>query len=666
MWPPHEYGGPGLGLQPQHSFSTRPRRNRPPMLPLTINTRCANLRAVRSLGSLETNSIHEKPEVNLHIINKKVEATSFLQSPGSVIEVKQRDCYVDKATDTADLDNALDVPESCSLESCPYEEVLPLLENLVIQLIGDIPNPPLERIYEGFRNGPSVKRTLSAETTSTSASTPLTPIDAFIGLAVSKDSPSGSTATVPGDVFTAHDPNGYEMMHGAVSIGPAAQHGRLPTPPYELYLPATPKAGQDQRFQSLSVRRQTETSVQNTLRLILSSYIPSEVWTQYPSRSPSSKAGTPWRPVLWRFDPEGGCRSCKELDMILAIGSERGVKQNYTSAIINQVEKLGLVSGETRSGRLDLRYLIGNAMQSFTSLPLTKQTSDSPFANSTTLANLLLPHLETYLSAHPQVRFLILEYPADHLPTVLALRKLVGSETVKVAGITSSDIRPSTTPSGSEKYVLAELRSVGGLDAFNNPISPKTASIPFTKANYILTSSATRTEISGFVAAIRDTLISRSDVYGTTESSNTTKKPFKAKGTISHLKQQCTFLSTSSTLDTPPASPRDFYCTAPQSPIPSSSTTTGGLPSIIPSTTTSDNRDKLLRGGLFLGGTASRLRSLAVSSIRSKNASRVTVDEMIADDHEFDDEERRLLPMYLRREAEKGNSEKAMRLLGLS
>jgi len=621
---------------------------------------------VRSLGSLETDSIHGRPEVNIHTINKKVEATSFLRSPGSVIEVRQKDSYVDKATDTADLDNALDIPESRSLANCPYEEVLPLLENLVIHLIGDISNLPLERIFEGFRNGPSGTRTISAEIASTSASTPSTPLDAFIGLAVSEDSPSGSTATVPGDAFTVHGPNGYEMMHGALSIGPAAQHGRLPTPPYELYLPATPKSGQDQRFQSLSVHRQTETSVQNTLRLILSSYIPSEVWTQYPSRSPSSKAGITWRPNLWRSDPDGDCRSCKELDMILAIGAERGVKQNYTSAIINQVEKLGLVSGEPRSGRLDLRYLIANAMQSFTSLPLTKQTSDSPFANSTTLASLLMPHLETYLSAHPQVRFLILEYTADHLTTVLALRKLVCSENVKVAGITSSDIRPSTASSGSEKYAFAELRSIGGLDAFNNPISPKTASIPFTKANYILTSSATRTEISGFVSAIRDTLISRSDVYGSTEA-NVIRKPSKAaKGSIAHLKQQCTFLSTSSSLDTPPTSPRDFYCTAPQSPAGSPSTTTGGLPSIIPSTTTSENRDKLLRGGLFLSDSASRLRSLAASSIRSTNASRVTVDDTTGDDHEFDDEERRLLPMYLRREAEKGNSEKAMKLLGLS
>jgi hypothetical protein len=36
------------------------------------------------------------------------------------------------------------------------------------------------------------------------------------------------------------------------------------------------------------------------------------------------------------------------------------------------------------------------------------------------------------------------------------------------------------------------------------------------------------------------------------------------------------------------------------------------------------------------------------------------------DDDEYDAEERRLMPLYLRREAEKGNGEKALKWLGLT
>jgi hypothetical protein len=280
-------------------------------------------------------------------------------------------------------------------------------------------------------------------------------------------------------------------------------------------------------------------------------------------------------------------------------------------------------------------------MQAFTCQPLTKQTRDSPFTNSSTLANLLLPQLEAYLFSHPDVRFLILEYTAEHLPTVLALRKLIGPECFKVAGITGTDMRPSSAPSDSEKYAFAELRSVGGLDAFNNPVSPKSC-IPFTKANYILTSSATRAEIAGFVSAIHDTLVSISTAYcGVDPSVETRKQKRVAQPSWSHLKQD-TFLSTS-TLETPPASPRDFASTVPQTPP---WLAPGSVQTIRPGTSRSEGR---AQRGVFPGSTP---------TIRSKSR----VDE----DDDYDAEERRLMPLYLRREAERGNGQKALRWLGLT
>ncbi|KAK0626200.1 hypothetical protein B0T14DRAFT_492573 [Immersiella caudata] len=642
-----------------------PRRKRPPMLPLVINTQPTGLRAVRSLGNLGAENATGGSDIRPQLWNKNLEATSFLHSLQNRKEVKHKDGYVDKATDTTDLEK-IDERKHEAMINRLFEEVLPLLENLVIQLIGDIPNPPLERIFEGFRNRSVRKDASLPELADISTSAPSTPADVFVGMAFTKDLDSELAASALGPPLTVDSVHDRDMMHGARSGHPHAQlaHGRLPTPPYDLYLPATPKQGLDQRFQTLSVRRQTDTAVQNTLRLILSSYIPSEVWTQYPSRTFGSKAGTSWKPVLWKPEPQSSWRSCKELDMILAIGAERAVKQGYTSAIVGQVEKLGLVSGGSQSGRLDLRYLIANAMQDFTCQPLTKQTRDSPFSNSDTLASLLMPHLESYLAAHPQIRFLILEYTADHLPTVLALRKLIGMESVKVAGIVGSEMRPSTAPSGLERDSFAELRSVGGLEAFNNPVSPKSTNARFTKANYILTSSATQSEIASFVSAIRNTLAAKSAAYRRVDDADNQPRRSGTKSSVSHLKQESTFLSMS-TLDTPPASPHNFYSTAPQSPLRSSPSVRSGSGSLIPSTTTSENRDKLLRGGVFLSTAASRLRSLTPSSMRSKTSG-TTLPMSIDDDDDYDAEERRLMPLYLRREAEKGNSEKALKWLGLT
>lgn len=87
-------------------------------------------------------------------------------------------------------------------------------------------------------------------------------------------------------------------------------------------------------------------------------------------------------------------------------------------------------------------------MQTFTSLPLTSQISN-PFTQPSKLALLLIPHLETYLSTNPTLRFLILTFPSTHLTTMLCLRKLVGSANLRVANIINS---PSSFPERSSSH----------------------------------------------------------------------------------------------------------------------------------------------------------------------------------------------------------------------
>lgn len=190
-------------------------------------------------------------------------------------------------------------------------------------------------------------------------------------------------------------------------------------------------------------------------------------------------------------------------------------------------------------------------MQAFTCQPLTRQTGDNPFTDSTSLATLVIPHLEAHLASHPEIRFLVLEFTPDHLDTVLAIRRIVGTSTLKIAAIIGSDnpssLASSSNPStsGPERYAFAEFPSVGDHD-FSNLASPKASYIPAHRVNYVLPSSANPIETAIFIAAIRSSLCATSSFY-TTDPTPQTNPP----------SEKATFLlsSASTSLDTPPASP---------------------------------------------------------------------------------------------------------------
>ena len=308
-------------------------------------------------------------------------------------------------------------------------------------------------------------------------------------------------------------------------------------------------------------------------------------------------------------------------------------------------------------------------MQEFTAQPLTKQTQDNPFTNSTLLANLLMPHLEAYLSTHPDVRFLIIEYTAEHLPTVLALRRLIGSHTVKVAGILGSDrpalSKPSSASSGQDRHGEAELGSAGRLDAASDPVSPRSGGIPTTKANYLLTSSATPAEIAAFMAAIRHTLNSAASYCNADPRGlqNQVQKSGK------HGMKQ-TILRSASIPSTPPASPRERQSSMPQSPrhLPYPALCAGSVRCSVPSIT--DTKDKVTRGVFLLSSPpAKRCRapdtrtqpppSLYPPSVLTKS------DVSVEDEEWYEIEERRLMPLYMKREMGKGDDQKARKWLGL-
>ena len=101
-------------------------------------------------------------------------------------------------------------------------------------------------------------------------------------------------------------------------------------------------------------------------------------------------------------------------------------------------------------------------MQAFTAQPLANQTSDNPFTNSYLLATLIVPHLEIYLALHSEVRYLLLQYPPEHLRTVLALQKLLGVDLMKVAQIVDSNSKEHLPPFTHLRGASIGSKSEGG------------------------------------------------------------------------------------------------------------------------------------------------------------------------------------------------------------
>ncbi|KAI1497019.1 hypothetical protein F5X99DRAFT_421648 [Biscogniauxia marginata] len=286
----------------------------------------------------------------------------------------------------------------------------------------------------------------------------------------------------------------------------------------------------------------TAICIQNSLRSILNTYFSPEDIGYHQLNFPLlPEFGSLWEPVFREAEPGSPRNVSRKIDLILAIGAQAGVDREFLGAITTSLEKLGTrPNGNTRSGRLDFRFLIANAMQGFTARPLTEQTQDNPFSNPLLLATLIIPHLETYMAAHSSVRFLLLEYPREYLSTVLALQRMVGVDLLKVAGILNSEanepkpyrgFKPSltTAAAGRSGYQHSAAVSISGTSTasasatllapagnkFSSSSSSAAAEAPpsFAKANFLLTSRASESEVATLISTIWKILIDISAFY---------------------------------------------------------------------------------------------------------------------------------------------------------
>ncbi|RYP61724.1 hypothetical protein DL769_007586 [Monosporascus sp. CRB-8-3] len=438
----------------------------------------------------------------------------------------------------------------------------------------------------------------------------------------------------------------------------------------------------------------TAVDIQDSLRSLLGTYFVSggAGHQQTPFPPPSESNGI-WRPVFEKTGPSGSGVNKRRIDLILAIGAQEPVDDQFVGALSGALEKLDTKpDGITRSGRLNLSYLVANAMRTFSTQPSSDQALDSPFTDPCLLATLVIPFLETYMAVHSKTQFLLLEYAPEHLATVLAMQQLIGGDLLKVAGILddgAGELRPG--PSGVEARKRRGAATMPDARLLDSGTSSRTTP-SFSKADFLLTSSATESEIATLISAVWKILVDRSPSYipdgaprislaardslqnpgGGSENGPLTQSPLIESGIrykpldsaaviMGFQRQSSTSASHGGGRPEPPASrPRPRV---PRAPSPAKSSRSSIVGTIKKSSRRANLGSVLGRGPDVDDGSAAARPNPASSSCDPFEDDQDDDDE----DGRFAAEERKYMPLFMRRrETRRGNSRKALKFLGLS
>lgn len=632
---------------------------------------------------------------------------------GTTTEPEPKHILVPQEIDIGD-NASLDFEDSFEFDPDePHEIVLPMIENLVIFFKGENPDRRLETTIQAFREGKypgSISPTgIEVGEDSNRSSTPGSQEPRV--MPVSNKRPTSYIQHAEVTPAYHMDPDEYDPFAYGKNIHPSKHNSkshRLSAPPTPAQTPPITARKLEKCFHDFTTTNcRTAVCMQNSLRSILNIYFPLEEAGYHQFNFPLlPELSSLWKPVFRESDSDTAAHRKRKVDLILAIGAQQGVEKDFLAAVSGSIEKLGMKpNGATRSGRLDLRFLIASAMQAFTAQPLANQTQDNPFSNPLLLATLIIPHLETYMAAHSTTRFLLLEYPPEHLATVLALQRLVGVDLLKIAGILCSEDIDLKMHSGVKipvRNMHLRIGSDSGLSKIGTrtgatllaPTGTKQTQTPsFSKANFLITSSANESEIATLISTIWKILIDISSYYipegmapkasvctdrelkrnskgefhdrplAQTPLINTTEKyaPLTDAADIMGFQKRRNVVETYTDANPPPPPPKNKdKPTRPEAPLKSSK---GSISETIRSSRTArtirSQRNKLRN---ILG------RETDADSVAARvDTASVYQDYWDDDDYGLADEERKYMPLYGRQGGpRKGNSRKALKWLGLS
>lgn len=206
-------------------------------------------------------------------------------------------------------------------------------------------------------------------------------------------------------------------------------------------------------------------------------------------------------------------------------------------------------------------------MEAFTSQSLSIQAGGNPFSQPPLLADLIVPHLESYRSTMNPRDLLVLQYPESYFSTIIALRELLGSDALQVAGIVDVTVTPRLESSRESTYQVVSSKTrtstslsdrVSCSSVYSRTSSNRTprasafVKMSFSKADFILPNTATESEISTFLSNIHNNLTKVYSFY----APHTSYAPY-APYAPSHASSSSP-TSMSSTSSHPPYTPPSF------------------------------------------------------------------------------------------------------------
>lgn len=258
---------------------------------------------------------------------------------------------------------------SFELNPCdPFETVLPMPENLVLLFKGEKPDLQLEATIRDFREGiypitmPPVRP--EAKEDPDGLNTP-SPRERRVA---SHDSKEPTNDVQHAEVTPTYqlnseeyDPFAYEKYPRPAHAWRSEHHAnnrRPSTPPTPAQTPPLTERRPEKCFHDFTTTNcRTAVCMQNSLRSILNIYFPPADVGYHQFNFPLlPELSSLWKPVFRESDSGTVIKRKSKVDLILAIGAQKGVDKEFIGAISGSLEKLGTKpNGVTRSGRLDLR-----------------------------------------------------------------------------------------------------------------------------------------------------------------------------------------------------------------------------------------------------------------------------------------------------------------------
>lgn len=269
---------------------------------------------------------------------------------------KAKTTYVDRGTDAG----------ADSYQKAPFQPVFSCTEDLLVYLKEGTPDGVLESAVNAFKDGryPLLSHSPTAsEPDNAESSLPGTPKPRASEVEETPATASEEELTVIPMSANVDDYDPFAYMQPtwqppkSLQVAVKVTIVRPPTPS-RTPPPSVAMVEHEQKFHEFAIApNQTAVAVQNSLRSILGEYFPPDTQGYHQFQfSLLPELDDLWKPIFRATGP-GGPQYCDgKVNQILAIGSQKGVKKEYSLAITGHLEKLGSKSsGLGRADRLDFR-----------------------------------------------------------------------------------------------------------------------------------------------------------------------------------------------------------------------------------------------------------------------------------------------------------------------